>query len=113
MRARTFLGAPLFVAALSGAYSDVVHAQTMCPPECAGQTVTADNLSHQDLTNANFTGATIVGAKFIRANLTGAKFDNAKFQGIAGAPRRRRRISVSPISPTRALPGRSFWRRPT
>jgi uncharacterized protein YjbI with pentapeptide repeats len=62
------------------------RASAACPPECAGQTVTASNFSHQDLTNANFTGATIIGAKFLRANLTGAKFDNAKFQSIAGAP---------------------------
>jgi uncharacterized protein YjbI with pentapeptide repeats len=61
-------------------------ARAVCPPSCAGQTLTTPNFSHQDLTGADFTGATIIGAAFIRANLTGAKFDNAKFQSVPGFP---------------------------
>ena len=75
--AAAMLGAPTIA---------TVQAQAVCPPACAGATLTTPNFSHADLTNAQFAGATIVGANFIHANLTGADFTGATFRSVAGNP---------------------------
>ena len=41
--------------------ASVALAQTVCPPACAGQTLTTPNFSHASLAGASFIGATLIG----------------------------------------------------